>query len=109
MESLKEKRDRLAEATSELCYCVGITCSGCEANTKTLVKYGWDACQSELLPIIEEMRGALKLSISEMELWLRSDICDCEYGHSCGKPRLNKSLDNASEALARLEKWEAGE
>jgi hypothetical protein len=105
MESLKEKRDRLAEATSELCYCVGITCSGCEANTKTLVKYGWDACQSELLPIIEEMRGAIK-----SVLWV--DECRCDVAWTsrdmhepntyCGE------LDPLRETLARLEKWEVG-
>jgi hypothetical protein len=59
------------------------------AGEAAIARGAWRECQKELLPIIEEMRGALSRE------W------PGEYGAVVE--------EHNRQALARLEKWEAGE
>ena len=51
----------------------------------------------------EDVRDALKISLSEMRLWRDSQECDCTMdggSHSCGLPRLTGSINIVRTALA---------
>jgi len=35
-----------------------------------------------------------------MEDWLAQDLCECEYGHTCGKDKRKKELEMMKQALS---------
>lgn len=51
--NLERLRDQKAQDTAVVCYCVGLTCSGCEENTIEVYKAGFNVMY-ERAKILEE-------------------------------------------------------
>jgi hypothetical protein len=57
---LTELKDKSADETSQICWCAGPMCSGCEEKTKKIFKSGFDKAHDTLMPVIDVLTNALE-------------------------------------------------
>lgn len=50
-----------------------------------------------------ELLSAAKTGAKWMRWWLEQDECECEYGHTCGKPERTRELEQMEAAIAKAE------
>lgn len=65
-------------------------------------KREWEKAEAK----ITKLARALKPAIRWMQEWLDEDLCECEYGHTCGKNERQAELEQMKQALSLLEEQE---
>ena len=92
----------------DLCYWVNCKECGASVDTgyiKSDVAKAWNKRVREDSGLVDELVGALELSLCEMETWKSLDLCDCPpEGHLCGIRRLEQSISTTKRALVRAKK-----
>ena len=90
---LEKQWQEMVESESDkytiTCYCAGFTCSGCEENTKKLIKTGLDIARSNLkhIPEVAELIEALEYVVknsgtsTDYNLKARQALADWNKGN----------------------------
>ena len=83
-------------------HCINCLASTCLCNTREEAIKAWNRRAFEKGGLVDELVGALEVSVGEMRTWESLDECDCPpEGHHCGISRLRQSIYFAGEALVR--------